>query len=631
MRAARDVHVVAAEAGSERAAELLPALRAAGHAAHAHVLPPAAASDAGDVERLRQEAALVAGAVRAALADGGVLLLADERAALAVPEMMRVLLDERRLGWDEAWARTRAATFSRLGSPKSEPRRPFWLVSFLQAEQPRLLEILYEVNRRHLDQAEALWPGDGERRRRLSLFREGEARRLRPGPLAVIGSSRADVATPWEGPAAGPLADLAVLRGKALRARPTPLFVRHWLAEGNPRLAELLALTLGEGWASDPATFPRLETLAFDPAFRGAFRGVRRANRERLAVRLRDTAGLEIDPEALVDVRLGSLAGHERPLLNVLGLVREHLRLTAGGWTPPAPRTLVLARVAEAAGAAGERLAVRLRDTAGLEIDPEALVDVRLGSLAGHERPLLNVLGLVREHLRLTAGGWTPPAPRTLVLARVAEAAGAAGERLVRLLRAVAQVVNRDERARGLRVVVLPACDEETARLLAAAADLSNQPGTAGSGAAGARALGLAANGAVTLGTRDGTVREIEEAVGAENLFLFGLGPLETHAWREGKVYRPQDVYALDPLVRLSLDALVGTRYVPAPGAFDWVRGELLDQQDPWLVLADLGSYLHRQDEALAEFADPRAFTEKAILTLARARRFWVDRLELEA
>ena len=127
-------------------------------------------------------------------------------------------------------------------------------------------------------------------------------------------------------------------------------------------------------------------------------------------------------------------------------------------------------------------------------------------------------------------------------------------------------------------MAVLPACDDETVRLLAAAADLSNQPGTAGSGAAGARALGFAANGAVTLGTRDGTVRELEEAVGAENLFLFGLGPLETHAWREGRVYRPQDVYAIDPLVRLSLDALVSTRYAPSPGAFDWVRQELLDQ-----------------------------------------------------
>jgi glycogen phosphorylase len=556
MSAARSVHVIAAEAGSERAAEILPALCAAGHAARAHVLPPPAASGGDDASRLREELALVAEAVREALADGGFLLLADERAALAVPESMRVLLDERGLAWDEAWARTRAATVARFGSPRSAPRRPFWLLSFLEAEQPRLLEILYEVNRRHLAEVESLWPGDGERRQRLSLFREGEGRRLRPGPLAVVGSSHADVATPWDGPAAEILADLAVLRGRALRARPTPLFARRWLADGNPPLAELLRLGLGERWPSDPAALARLETLAFEPAFRDSFRAVRRANRERLA-----------------------------------------------GY---------------------------LRDAAGVETGPEALVDVRLGTLAGHERPLVNVLGVVREHLRLSAGGWTPPAPRTVVLARVAEAAGPGSDRLLDLARSVAQAVNRDERARpALRVAVLPECDDEAVRLLAAGADLSNQPGTAGSGSAGARALGLAANGAVTLGTRDGAVRELGEAVGEENLFLFGLGPLETYAWREGRVYRPQDVYAIDPLVRLSLDALLSARYAPFPGAFDWVRQELLDQKDPWLVLADLGAYLHRQDEALAEFADPRAFTEKAILTLARARRFWVDRLEV--
>jgi starch phosphorylase len=136
-------------------------------------------------------------------------------------------------------------------------------------------------------------------------------------------------------------------------------------------------------------------------------------------------------------------------------------------------------------------------------------------------------------------------------------------------------------------------------------------------------------NGAVTIGTRDGTVREIVEAVGAESLFLFGLNPLEVRAWRDGRVYRPQDVYAIDPLVRLSVDALLSRRYAPEPGAFDWVRQSLLDERDPWVVLADLGSYVHVQDEALAEFADPRAFTEKAILNVARCRRFWVDRLSL--
>jgi len=558
MPAHRSVHVVAAEAGSECSVELLPALCAAGHAASAHVLPPPAASGADDASRLGQELALVRGAVREALADGGVLLLADERVALAVAESMRVLLDERGLSWDEAWRLTRAATVVRFGSPRSAPGRPFWFVSFLEKEQPRLLEILYEMNRRHLDEVDSLWPGDGERRRRLSLFREGEGRRLRPGPLAVVGSSHADVATPWVPPATEVLADLAVLRGKALCSRPTPLFARRWLRDGNPALADLLRRTLGESWASDPAAFARLETLAFEAVFRDSFRRVRRANRERLAAHLREAAGVEADPEALVDVRLGALAGHERPLVNVLGVVREHLRLSAGGWTPPAPRTVVLARVAEAAGPGSDRV--------------------------------------------------------------------------VELAQAVARAVNRDERARqALRVAVLPECDEAAVQLLAAGADLSNQPGTAGSGASGPRALGLAASGAVTLGTRDGAVSELAEAAGDDNLFLFGLGPLEAYAWREGRVYRPQDVYAIDPLVRLSLDALLSARYAPAPGAFEWVREELLDRRDPWLVLADLGAYFHRQDEALAEFADPRAFTEKAILTLARARRFWVDRLEVGA
>ena len=555
MATLRPVHLLAAEAGSERTAEIAPALRAGGHAVHEHVLPAASGSD--HAERLRREHALVAEGVRAAQDDGGTLFLADERAALAVPETMRALVDGRGLGWDEAWERTRSLTRSRFGCPKSEPRRPFWLVSFLETAEPRLLELLFEINRRHLDEVEARWPGDGERRRRLSLFREGEGRRLRPGPLAVIGSAHADVATPWDGPAAETLADLAVLRGKALRARPTPVFARRWLAEGNPALAELLERTLGKDWAKDPAALGRLETLAFDPAFREAFRGVRRANRERLSARLRESAGVEVLPDSLVDVRLGAMTPHERPLLSILGLVREHLRVAAGGWTPPAPRTVVLARAAESA-------------------DP-------------------------------------------------------GGERLLRLMRSVADAVNRDEKARpALRVAVLPSCDDETMRLLAAAADLSSQPGTAGSGAAGARALALAANGAVTLGTRDGAVRELEEAAGPETLFVFGLGPTETYSWREGRVYRPQDVYAIDPLVRLSLDALVSTRYAPAPGAFDWVRQELLDQSDPWLVLADLGAYIHRQDEALAEFADSRAFTEKAILTVARARRFWVDSLEIE-
>src|SRR5512143_3686933 len=229
---ARIVHLVSGDPASGRAREMAPALRAAGYDVRqvpGPAVPPLAAAapgaaDDADAARLRAELAALTAAAREALETGGELLLVDERSALAVAEAMRVLLDERCLGWDEAWSQLRAVTSCRLGSPKNEPARPFWTAAFLEAERPRLLEILYEINRRQLDEAEAQWPGDLERRRRLSLFREGEPKRLRPGLLAVLASRRADVATPWDGPIGESLVDLSVLRGRALHGRPTPVF-----------------------------------------------------------------------------------------------------------------------------------------------------------------------------------------------------------------------------------------------------------------------------------------------------------------------------------------------------------------------------------------------------------------------
>lgn len=195
---ARLVHLLSLEAGGERAEEIAPALRAGGYEVRLHGGPLPQLADA---ERLRAELAVVAAAARDALESGGLLLIADERGALVVPELLRLLLDERGLGWHEAWNAVSGATFARLGCPKNEPARPFWTAEFLEAEQPRLLEILYEVNRRHLEEVEARWRGDVERRRLLSLFREdATTKRLRTGILAVLASRRADVATPWEGP-----------------------------------------------------------------------------------------------------------------------------------------------------------------------------------------------------------------------------------------------------------------------------------------------------------------------------------------------------------------------------------------------------------------------------------------------
>jgi glucan phosphorylase len=163
----RPVHVVAAETGAHRVSELACMLDAAERVSHPHVLPPEVVTRAGDEraeERLRQELELVQDAARAALADGGLLLLVDGRAALVVPELMRILMDEEGKGWDEAWQATTETTVARLGSPGDQPG-PLWAVDLLEETCPRLLEIIYEVNRRHLAEVEARWPGDVDRQR----------------------------------------------------------------------------------------------------------------------------------------------------------------------------------------------------------------------------------------------------------------------------------------------------------------------------------------------------------------------------------------------------------------------------------------------------------------------------------
>ncbi len=220
--AKRIVHVVAANSGWDTVDELVPALENGGALVNVHRLPPPRDAPEDQPERRRAELALALAAVRASEADGGRLLLADERGAMAVPLRMRILLDEQGLGWDEAWARTRALTVSRFGCPGGEPSRPYWHVAALEAEEPRLLELVFEINRRHLDAVEARWPGDGARRRRLSLVREGDLRRLRLGMLAVLGSEHASIAAPWQGPASEILADFSALCGMALVARATP-------------------------------------------------------------------------------------------------------------------------------------------------------------------------------------------------------------------------------------------------------------------------------------------------------------------------------------------------------------------------------------------------------------------------
>ena len=202
-------------------------------------------------------------------------------------------------------------------------------------------------------QSEARWPGDVARRRLLSLFREGEPKRLRAGLLAVLASRRADVATPWDGPIGEALGDLSVLRGRALHARPTPVFGALLARRRQPGARGAAAGALGPAGAPSASRWPRSRGSPSTPRFRVGFQ--RRPSPQPRAAR-RAGAGARGLPRSTPDCARRSAAvdqpPQERPLLNVLGLVREHLRVTAGGWTPPCGRT-VRARGRGAAAGSG--------------------------------------------------------------------------------------------------------------------------------------------------------------------------------------------------------------------------------------------------------------------------------------
>ena len=449
----------------------------------------------------------MAAAARDALESGGLLLIADERGALVVPELLRLLLDERGLGWDEAWNAVSGATFARLGCPKNEPARPFWTAEFLEAEQPRLLEILYEVNRRHLEEVEARWP----RRRRapaaaLALPRGATTKRLRTGILAVLASRRADVATPWEGPIGAALGDLAVLRSRALHARPTPVFARVMDRRGQPRAGLAADRGAGRRLAERPGAAPRPHSRSA-PSTPGSARPSRppaAPPARRLSALLQARGFAALDPGSLVDVRLCDETPHGRT-------VAQRAR---GGARAPAAH----------APAAGRR-------------PPRAR-----WCWPGPSSP-----GLRRW--------WRPSRTRSRTTSRARP---------------------------WLRVVVLPDCDSETRRVAAAAADLSNQPGAAGSGAAGTRALALAMGGALTLGTLNGSVRELQHAVGAREPV-----PVRPRSRRDARLARGPCLPAAGRLRARSAGAARGrqrcsrSRYPPDGSAFVWLKPELLDPRRP--------------------------------------------------
>ena len=321
------------------------------------VLYPSDHADAGRELRLTQEYFLVACALRDIMrryraahstfdgfADKVAVQLNDTHPALAVPELMRLLVDEQDLPWDRAWAVTEQ-TFGYTNHTLLPEALEKWPVALMEQVLPRHLQIIYEINRRFLDRVIEVRPLDADLPRRVSIIEEGETRQVRMAHLAIVGSHSVNgvAAIHSELVKTTLVPDFHALWPERFNNKTNGITPRRWLLHANPELATIVTRAIGERWPAHLDDLRALEACADDKCFQHDFAAVKRVRKEQLARVIRDTTQIVVDPSSLFDVQAKRIHEYKRQLLNALHIAHQYLSIAEDGATLPAPRTYVFA------------------------------------------------------------------------------------------------------------------------------------------------------------------------------------------------------------------------------------------------------------------------------------------------
>ncbi len=488
------------------------------------------------------------------LPEGVAIQLNDTHPALTIVELMRLLMDEHDLGWDAAWALTRKVC-SYTNHTLLPEALETWPIDLVERVLPRHMRIIYRLNKDFLDEVTALYPGDAERLRRMSLIDENGAKNVRMAYLSVLGSQRINGVAKLHSQLMREtiFKDFAQMWPDRFINVTNGIAVRRWLKQANPGLSELLTEKIGSGWENDLEELDRLKWAAEDAEFRQRFRTIKRANKERLASRILELTGVEVDPKSMFDVQVKRIHEYKRQLLNLLYVIVRYQRII---------------------------------DTPDADI-----------------------------------------VPRTVIFAGKAAPGYVVAKSIIKLINGVARVLNADERVRGkLKLCFLQDYDVSLAQEIMPAADLSQQISTAGMEASGTGNMKLALNGALTIGTLDGANIEICEAVGLENMFIFGMTAAEVTAQR-AKGYSPSAVAAALPELQRAIDRIAAGEFTRGnPAEARSLAARLLGDNEHFLVLADFAAYVAAQDQVDALYRDQDAWSRKAVINSLSMGPFSSDR-----
>lgn len=277
------------------------------------------------------------------LPDKAAIQLNDTHPAIAVVELMRILIDDKMLPWDQAWEIC-TKTFAYTNHTLLPEALEKWSVPLFERVLPRHLQIIFEINRRFLDEVVAKeWPGDTQKLAELSLIEEGAPQQIRMAYLAVVGSHTVNgvAALHTELLKKHLFATFHALYPGKIQNKTNGITPRRWLKACNPELSSLIDQKIGNEWPGDLDRLRELENYADDPDFQQEFMAIKRRNKERLAALIKHECGIEVSPDALFDVQIKRLHEYKRQHLNLLNILTQYRRLLQNPDLNMVPRVYV--------------------------------------------------------------------------------------------------------------------------------------------------------------------------------------------------------------------------------------------------------------------------------------------------
>jgi starch phosphorylase len=321
------------------------------------VLYPNAENENGQELRLRQQYFLASASLQdtirewtvrhgkdfSSFSDKHCFQLNDTHPAIAVAELMRLLMDDYRLSWDDAWEITRD-TMAYTNHTLLPEALETWSLRMFEHLLPRILQIIFEINARFLTQVSWRWPGDVDRLRRMSLIQEGPAPMVRMAYLAIVGSRSVNGVAQLHSRLLreGLFRDFAELWPEKFNNKTNGVTPRRWLAACNPKLAELVSSAIGPEWVTDLERLQELAPHADDESFRERWRAVKLANKQRLTRVIADKTGIRIEPTMLFDVQVKRIHEYKRQALNVLHAIHLYRRIKLGDTAELPPRAILI-------------------------------------------------------------------------------------------------------------------------------------------------------------------------------------------------------------------------------------------------------------------------------------------------